>query len=296
MNYNQLLPKNLDDLKNINIIQNIEKIDDDKNLLIYGKSGYGKTFLKKLLIEKYQKNNKNLKIIELNVDDDLKKTNDVSEYMINLLKLTQKKLFIIDNLDKININHQIFIKSIIKNYKNLNFLIFLNDISTLIENFHSLFIIFKLDNKYFELNKKKIIEKMINNIDFKITKTYQNYINTNSNNFYQLRKNCTFFLLFKNDSSKYITKYKSVSSNDNKQILNIIINNNLDDNIKYINSLLDKGYSENNIINFIINSLNDEKINIKNRHNIINIILKIELDRLNYTYIDLLYIIKKLSK
>lgn len=291
MNYN-LLPQNLDEYENCNFIENIKKIDENHNLIIYGKSGYGKTHLKEILIKKYKENNKFLKIINLNLEDDLKKTSDTSDYMLNLLKISQKKLFVIDNVDKIDINHQIFIKSLIKNYKNFNFIIFLNDISTLIENFYSLFIILKLDNDFFILNKKKIIEIMKK--EYKLSKTYYDFLNK-SNNFYTLKKNCSFFILFKEKSSKFISQYKSITTNNNNKILINILNNNLNDNITYINQLLDKGYSENNIVNFIINSLKDEKINIKNRNTIINIILKLELDRLNYTYIDLLYLIKNLS-
>lgn len=292
MNYNKYLPKSLDDYKNIKVIENIKKIDFNQNLIIYGESGYGKTHLKKIMIERYKEDNKFIKIVKLNLDEDLKKTNDSSHHFINLLKIAQKKLFIIDNVSHIEINHQIFIKSILKKYKNIVFLIFLNDISNLIENFHSLFINFKLDNNFFSKNLNSIIIKVKN--DIKITKTNLNYINKSSN-FYDLKKILTFFILFKDEYSKYFSEYKSIILNNNNKIINKIIKNNLNDNIKYVNQLLEKGYSENNIINFIINSLNDESIDINNRNNIINIILKLELDRINYTYIDLLYIIKELS-
>lgn len=208
-----------------------------------------------------------------------------------MLKLSQKKLFIIDNLEKLEINEQIYIKSLIKNYKNLNFLIFLNETSSLIENFHSLFIIFKLDNKFFEINKNRICDKIKNKI--KITKKQEEYIKK-SKNFYDLKKNCIFYILFKNDITKNIKKYKIITSNNNNRIIQKITNNKLDENIKYINELLEKGYSENNIVNFIINSLKEDN-NIKNRNTIINIILELELNRLNYSYIDLIYIVKNLS-
>lgn len=289
MNYKEYLPKNVDDYKS-EIIENITKIEN-KNILISGKSGYGKTHLKNILVEKIKKENKFIKVIYLNLEDDLKKTKETSTYMINMLKLSQKKLFIIDNLEKLEINEQIYIKSLIKNYKNLNFLIFLNETSSLIENFHSLFIFFKLDNNFFETNKNKICKKLKSKI--KITKKQEEYIKK-SKNFYELRKNCIFYILFKKSITKNINKYKTLTTNNNEKIIKIIINNNFEQNIKYIDELLDKGYSENNIVNFIINSLNKEN-NIKNRNTIINIILELELNRLNYSYIDLIYIVEKLS-
>lgn len=293
MIYKNILPTNLEDYENCEIINNIKKIDELKNMIIYGKSGFGKTHLKNILINNYLEKNKFLKIINLNIDDDFKKTNEKSTYMLNLLKLSQTKLFIIDNIDKLDINIQIFIKSIIKNYKNIYFLIILNDTSKLIEHFYSFFIMFKLDNNYFNINKKNIINKFQKNINFKLKNKNKNYILNNSNNFYELKKNCIYVMLFKEKSDKYLLDYNSISKNNNNKIINNILNNNLNDNIKYINKLLSTGYSENNIINFIINSINHKNINIKN--NITDIILNIEINRINYTYIDLLYLIKKLS-
>lgn len=290
MNYKEYLPQTLEDY-DCEIINNIKKIEN-KNMIISGKSGYGKTHLKNLIIERIKEKNKFIKIIEMNLEDDLKKTKDISLYMINMLKISQKKLFVIDNLDKLEINQQIYIKSLIKNYKNLNFLIFLDETSSLIENFHSLFIIFKLDNNFFEINKNKVCKKIKENI--KITKKQYEYIK-DSKNFYDLRKNCIFYILFNKNITKNIKKYKIITTNNNNKIINKITNNNLEENIKYIDELLEKGYSENNIVNFITNSLNSESNNIKNKNNIINIILELELNRLNYSYIDLIYIIKKLS-
>ena len=146
MNYNNLLPKKLEDYENTKFIQDLQKIDYNRNILISGKSGYGKTHLKDILINKYLEENKYLKVVDFDLEDDLKKTKETSEYMINLLKITRQKLFVIDNVDKIEINKQIFIKSLIKNYKNIIFLVFLNDKTTLIENFYSLFINLKIDN------------------------------------------------------------------------------------------------------------------------------------------------------
>lgn len=295
MNYNNFIPKFLDSYIQTDIIKNIKKINYDKNLLIYGKSGYGKTHIKNIIINKYKNDNPLLKIINIDIQEDFKKTNNISCYINNILILKQHKLFVLDNIDKIEIDQQLYIKSLIKNYKNINFLIFLNDISTLIENFDSLFIILKLDHNYFELNKKKILTDIKNNISFKLSKTNFDYIISKSNNFYDLKKKCIFFLLFKDKSSVFLSSFKSITLNNDNKILKKLISNDLNYNIKYINQLLQNGYSENNIINFLINSIKNDDINIKNRNTIINIILELEMDRVNYTYIDLLYIIKNLS-
>lgn len=291
MNYNNYLPKSLNDYNDIKVIEYIKKIDFDRNLIIYGNSGYGKSYLKKLILERYKENNKFLKIINLNLDEDLKKTNDCYDYINNILKLSQKKIFIIDNISHIDIKYQILIKSILKKHKNINFLIFLNNITNLIENFYSFFIFFKLDNIFFTKNMKNIVGKLKN--DIKISKTNINYI-LKSSNFYELKKICTFFLLFNKDSSNYISDYKSITSNNNKILYNIL-KNDLNKNIKYINELLNKGFSEVNIINFIIYSLYNNDFSIKNRNIIIDKILKIELNRISYSYIDLLYIVKILN-
>jgi len=81
--------------------------------------------------------------------------------------------------------------------------------------------------------------------------------------------------------------------NQNYDVVLKLFSQNLNDNIKYVNELLNDGYSENDIINFLINYLKNKKIN--NYNKILDIILKIDNCQ-NYSYIELLYIIKHISK
>lgn len=287
MNYNNIIPKKLEEYKNHILIENLKKIDDIKNIILYSKKGYGKTNLKNILIERYKEKYKNLNIINLDLDEDIKKNTDKKEYMINILKLKNRKIFIIDT-DIINNESQLYLKSLIKNYKNINFIICLNNVTNLIENFYSFFLMFKLDENFFNIHKEYILEEFKKNYKISIMKI--KIINKKSKNFYILKKYCDYIYLFKDEYNKHFKTFESITMNENDTILDNILKNNLDNNIKYIDDLLDDGYSENDIINFLINNL--KKVNLKNNNDIYNIILKNDD---NYSYIDLMYIIKLLS-
>lgn len=274
-----LLPKTLEDYPNLKLINDLKKINELHNIILYGNKGYGKTHLKNILIERLKNKNNFLKVINIDINDDFKKNNESKEYILNILKLTYIKLFVID-INEIDINTQLFFKSIMKKYKNVYFLICIDNISNLIENFHSFFFIFHLNDIFFNTNKNKIID--IINKKYKITKSKMDIIKK-SNNFYTIIKYYNFLDIFKEDYLKYFNDFQSISMNENKNIYEIISKNNLEDNIKYIEYLISIGYSENDIINFIIKDIKDQDI--------YEYFLKDD-----FSYINLLKLIKEISK
>jgi len=288
MDYNNIIPKNLDEYLNIPLIEDLKKIDEIQNIILYSKKGYGKSHLKNILIEKYKKKYKNVNIVYLDLEEDLKKNVETKEYIFNILKLTNKKIFIIDT-DIIDNETQLYLKSLLKNYKNIHFIICLNNITNLIENFYSFFLIFKLDDNFFNIHKHFILDKLKK--DIKISKGKLDIISKKSKNFYILKKYYEYIYLFKEEYLKNFKTFESITMNENKEIIENLLVNNLDDNIKYVNNLLDNGYSETDIINFIINYTKTNKIQVENK-NIFNLILN---NNHKYSYIDLIYFIDLLS-
>jgi len=289
LDYKDILPKDLNDYPECKVINNLKKIEYNKNIVIYGKNGYGKSYLKQILIKEYEKKNNFIKKITLDLDDDLKKNIEKKNYILNILKLSCEKLFIIDNISYMKIETQNFIKSIIKNYNKVNFLICLDNMIDLIESFHSLFFFFKLDDEFFNSNKNIILNHLKN----KISKNKLNEIKKKSNNLYVINKYYEYIYIFQDEYLKYFKKYNLIIMNQNYDVVLKLFSQNLNDNIKYVNELLNDGYSENDIINFLINYLKNKKIN--NYNKILDIILKIDNCQ-NYSYIELLYIIKHISK
>ena len=288
MEYNNIIPTKLDEYIKTPLIEDLKKIDEIQNMILYSKKGYGKSHLKNILIEKYKKKYKNINIVYLDLEEDLKKNIETKEYIFNILKLTKKKLFIID-VNVISNETQLYLKSLLKNYKNINFIICLNNITNLIENFSSFFLIFKLNDNFFNIHKNYILDIMKKNT--KITNGKLKLISKKSKNFYILKKYYNYIYLFKEEYLKNFSNFESITMNDNKEIVKTIINNKLDENIKYVDKLLNIGYSETDIINFIINFIKTDSIQVENK-NIFNLILN---NNHKYTYIDLIYYIDLLS-
>ncbi|SUZ50741.1 uncharacterized protein METZ01_LOCUS3595, partial [marine metagenome] len=132
------LPENLNEIKyNREKINDLMKIQNGNlyNFIVCGDYGIGKTLIKKLYLKFLKK--KNIKIFELNLHEDLKKNLKIKEKISNILKIIQTKVLIIDNYEKLTIEQQYFLKSLIKKKKNLFIFIFINNIDNLIEQFHS---------------------------------------------------------------------------------------------------------------------------------------------------------------
>ena len=112
------LPENLNEIKyNREKINDLMKIQNGNlyNFIVCGDYGIGKTLIKKLYLKFLKK--KNIKIFELNLHEDLKKNLKIKEKISNILKIIQTKVLIIDNYEKLNIEQQYFLKSLIKKKK-----------------------------------------------------------------------------------------------------------------------------------------------------------------------------------
>jgi len=293
-------PKDIKELKyNKKIIKDLMKIQTGNlyNFIVCGDYGIGKTLIKKLYLKFLKK--KNIKIFELNLHEDLKKNKQIKEKITNILKIVQTKILIIDNYDKLNLEQQYFLKSLIKKKKNLYIFIFINNIDNLIKQFHSLFIIFKLKN----LNLKEKKEYMINILEKEKLKIDNNIIKDiikNSLNFYDLNKNLSYILIYRNYKYDYEV-FNNFNNFHNKKIIKKIINyctkQEIYKAIEYIDELIENGYSINNILNFFINEiLSIKDIEYIERIKIIKKILENEIctENNNYTYNQLLCFIAKL--
>jgi len=294
------IPKELTEINNNKeLIKDLMKIQNGNlyNFIICGDYGIGKTLIKKLYI-KFLKKEK-IKIFELNLHEDLKKNIQIKEKILNILKIVQKKVLIIDNYEKLTIDQQYFIKSIIKKKKNLFFFIFINNIDNLIEQFHSLFIILKLENlNYNEKNRyiKNILKKENIIIDENIIKDISN----NSLNFYDLNKNLSYILIYRNHKYDYEV-FNNFNNFHNQKIIKKILNyckiGEIYQVIEYIDELIKDGYSINNILNFFINEiLLIKEFEYKELIEVIKRILENEIytENNNYTYNQLLCFVAKL--
>ena len=294
------LPENLDEIKyNKVIINDLMKIQNDNlyNFIISGDYGIGKTLIKKLYLKFLKK--KNIKIFELNLYEDLKKNVKIKEKITNILKIVQTKILIIDNYEKLNIDQQYFLKSLIKKKKNLFIFIFINNIDNLIEQFHSLFIIFKLKNLNYN-EKNEYIKNILKKEKIKINKKIIYDVCINSNNFYDLNKNLSYILIYRNYKYDYEI-FNNFNNYHNKKIIIKILKyckkGEIYEVIEYIDELIKDGYSINNILNFFINEIllikDIEYIEIIK---IIQNILENEIytENNNYTYNQLLCFLAKL--
>ena len=291
--------KIIDINNNKELIKDLMKIQNGNlyNFILCGDYGIGKTLIKKLYLNFLKK--KNLKIFELNLHEDLKKNIQIKEKILNLLKIVQTKVLIIDNYEKLTIDQQYFIKSIIKQKKNLYFFIFINNIDNLIEQFNSLFIIFKLKNLNYN-EKNKYIKNILKKENIKIDKNIIKDISKNSLNFYDLNKNLSYILIYRNYKYDYDV-FNNFNNYYNQKIIKRILNyckeGEIYQVIEYIDELIKEGYSINNILNFFINEiLLIKELEYTELIKIIKTILENEIytENNNYTYNQLLCFIAKL--
>lgn len=294
------IPKELIDIdNNKEIIRDLMKIQNENlyNYIICGDYGIGKSLIKKLYIKFLKK--KNLKIFELNLYEDLKKNIQIKEKISKILKIVQTKILIIDNYEKLTIDQQYFLKSLIKKKKNLFIFIFINNIDNLIEQFHSLFIIFKLKNLNYN-EKFNYIENILQKEKIIIDKNIIKDISNNSLNYHDLNKNLSYILIYRNHKYNYKV-FNNFNNFNNQKIIKKILKyckkGEIYKVIEYIDKLIAEGYSINNIMNFFINEiLLIKDIEYKELIEIIKTILENEIytDNNNYTYNQLLSFIAKL--
>ena len=227
-------PKELDDFNISDYTKELINIYLKNNkllFLIHGGTGYGKSSLINVLLNKYYKNDKrsiNSNTIYINL---LKEQginyyrNELKSYcqINNLVNLKEKKTIILDDLDLLNEQCQQIFNTFINNYENINFIISCNDKQKIkstiinklelikINNVDDIFIRkridnilenenLKLDNKCKELiirASNMSIPNMINNIE------KLNLIMKDDVIDYNLLENVSCNIMI-NDMSKYI--------------------------------------------------------------------------------------------
>ena len=171
-------PKELDDFNISNYTKDLINIYLKNNklfFLIHGDSGYGKSSLINILLNKYYKNDKN-SINRNTIFINLLKEQGINYYrnelknycqINNLANLKEKKTIILDDLDLLNEQCQQIFNTFINNYENINFIITCNDkqkIKSTIINKLELIKINNLDDIFV----KKRIETILENENLKL--------------------------------------------------------------------------------------------------------------------------------
>ena len=147
---------------------------DNKKLLflIHGGTGFGKSSLINVLLNKYYDNdkariNRNTVIINLLKEQGINYyRNELKNYcqINNLSNIKEKKTIVVDDLDLLNEQCQQIFNTFINNYENINFIISCNDkqkIKSTIINKLELITIKNLTNDFI----KKTLDKIISNED-----------------------------------------------------------------------------------------------------------------------------------
>jgi len=237
-----------------NALKNISKRDNIPHIIISGEYGTGKTLLKNIFVDSL--NIKPTNILHINLTEDLKKNKIKNNKIFNFLKKPVKNLIIIDNYSEIPLDQQYILRSFIKNYNNHSiFLLFLNDISNIIEQLNNYFLIFKL-----KPNTDKEFLKYLNNIikkeKIEISEHILKYIIEISHNFREVINNFTIIL-------NYYQSQKVINNEDLEIILNIsdkkyshnIIkfcdNKDIHSAIGLVDELVQNGYSITDLINIL---------------------------------------------
>ena len=251
-------PKKINEfIGNKKIISSLKDISNKKNIpniMVSGGYGTGKTLLLKIFIESLNIDKKN--ILRINLNEDLKKNNIQNNKLFNFLKNSEKNLIIIDNYEEIPLEQQYILRSFIKNYNNNSiFIFFLNNISNIIEQLSSYFLIFKLKpntNKDYLNYLKNIIKKEKLNIGDNIL----DYIIEISHNFREVINNFTIVLNFYTANSSFNDEdlENCLNISDKKYSYNIINycdKKDIQNAIKVVDELIANGYSITDLINIL---------------------------------------------
>ena len=279
-------PKNLDDIvgnnETINRLKIIGKYGNMPNIILCGPPGIGKTTSIYCLANKLFNNNKELikkGVLELNASDD--RGIDIIRNKIKLFakqKITlpnnTHKIIILDEFDNITVSAQQGLRRIIEIYsKTTRFALSCNISNKIIEPIQSRFAILrynKLTNNDILYNINKIIKnESINNY----TKNGLNSILFISNGDMRIAINAlqSTFIGFNIINEKNVYKICDIPNPSNiNNILNNIIKLNIKQSILLLNNIINKGYSNIDIIQTLFKC-----IKIYNNNNI-NDLIKLE--------------------
>ena len=237
-----------------NALKNISKKEYIPHIIVAGECGTGKTLLKNIFVKSLNVNPVN--VLHVNLTEDLKKNNIKNNKLFNFLKKPVKNIIIIDNYDEIPLDQQYILRSFIKNYNNHSiFLLFLNNVTNIIEQLNNYFLIFKLkpntDKEYMKYLKNIVKKEKLN-----ISEHILRYIIEISHNFREVINNFTIVL-------NYYQSKQEVTNEDLEFILNISDKKHSHNIIKFcdkkdihsaialVDELIQTGYSITDLINIL---------------------------------------------
>jgi replication factor C small subunit len=284
---NKYIPKTINDF--IGNQEIIKELNYEKNILIYGNYGSGKTLLKNLILEKINPQN----ILHLNINS-LKKNNIKKHKLYMFLRKPIKNYIIIDNYDDITIEQQYILKSLIKNYNSHSIIyMFVNNNTNIIENLLNFFTIYKLKDNTRE-EYYNYIKKISNNENFNFSDKIINYIVDISSNFREINNNLLILLLYKDFENISIENILNIPPKDyTYKILKSCNEKDIYKSIEIINKLLEEGYCINDIFNNFVNYIHKYDMDYEKKIKYIKILLQYQIkinNNLN-TYTQLISLI-----
>ena len=260
------IPKRLDDIvgqdRNIKCLKILSKLKKVPHIIVSGRSGIGKTLAIKCFIKELGIKN----VLDLNITEDIRKINIIKNKIYNFIdQKLDRKIILIDDCDILNIQTQFLIKSIIeKGRDNLIVIMICNEIENMIETMQTRSIVLKftkIDDKDIYDFLKIICDKEKIRINKEVLETI---VLCSSGD---LRKaiNCLQTVCVTYSEYKQITKenvFEVLDIPQPKIIKEIILDNNYKNMVDKLNSILDMGYSVNDIISSFLNVVTSMDIEI----------------------------------
>ncbi len=289
--------------KLISILKTFNKNSDIPNIIITGDYGSGKTYLRKSLINHMNINTDD--IMYINMDNDFKKFNQKTNKFINHVKKPMKNYIIIDNVEDIDIKKQYILKSVLDNInKNTTFFFFINDISKLIQQLSSHFLIFRLNTP----SKKDYLTHLQNVMttqSITINDSILKYIIDISDNFRELNNNMTIILSHAEHNNLTKIQKKDIKGVVNvsdkifaNKIIKLCVKRDIHKVIDIVDKMLKCGYSIIDILNILTKHIKDININILQKTTYIEIISfgHIKMNEGLTTYAQLCSLLAKMCK
>tara|TARA_B110000444_G_scaffold257627_1_gene296508 strand:- start:849 stop:1817 length:969 start_codon:yes stop_codon:yes gene_type:complete len=286
---------------------------DNKKLLflIHGGTGFGKSSLINVLLNKYYDNdkariNRNTVIINLLKEQGINYyRNELKNYcqINNLSNIKEKKTIVVDDLDLLNEQCQQIFNTFINNYENINFIISCNDkqkIKSTIINKLELITIKNLTNDFI----KKTLDKIISNediiMDEKCKKLIIRASNTSIPNMINNIDKIKLISMEKNIDFNLLERVScNITITDMYKYINLCKKNNLKESIEHILNVYNNGFSVIDILEefFLYIKLYSE-IEDKYKYDIIKLICKYIniFHNIHEDSIELIFLTNNISK